>query len=42
MTSLDEEADVGVHEGDGHGNVRSVREDTVLVGTLLLDATPHQ
>lgn len=42
MASLDEETDVSVHERDSHGNVRSVREDTVLMGTLLLDATSHQ
>lgn len=38
MASLDEEPDIGIHEGHGHGDIPSVREDSVLGGTLLLDA----
>ena len=37
MAGLDEETDVGVHEGDRHRDVTAVREDKVLVEAHLLD-----
>lgn len=37
MAGLDQEADIGVHEGDGHGDVGAVREDEVGVLAELLD-----
>jgi len=37
VAGLDEELDVGLHEWDSHGNVRSVREDKVGVLPELFD-----
>ena len=37
VAGLDEETDVGVHEGSGHGDVASIGEDTPFVRSLLLD-----
>lgn len=37
MASVDEEADVRVHERDGHGDVLAVGEDGGAVSTSLLD-----
>lgn len=37
VASLDEETDVGVHEGDGHGDLRAVRQDELRVLAEALD-----
>lgn len=37
VAGLDEEPDVGVHEGNGHRNVLAVREDGGTIRTALLD-----
>jgi hypothetical protein len=37
VTRLDEQSDVGVHEGDGHRDLGSVGEDMLLVHSGLLD-----
>lgn len=38
VTGLNEELDVGLHEGNGHGDGRSVRHDILLGRSQLLDA----
>ena len=37
MAGLDEESDVGVEEGDGHGDVVSVRENERSIESSLLN-----
>ena len=37
MTGLDEEADIGVHKRNSHGDVLAIWEDSGAVGTALLD-----
>ena len=37
MTGLDEELDVGRHEGHGHCHIASVGQDRILVSSLSLD-----
>ena len=37
VAGLDEQLDIGVHEGRGHGDVGSVGHDGVLVRPLRLD-----
>lgn len=37
MASLDEQTNVGIHEGDGHGHIFSVRENSATVSPALLD-----
>ena len=37
MAGLNEEADVGVHEGDSHSDVLAIRQHSRAVGTALLD-----
>lgn len=38
VTCLDEKFDIGFHEGDGHGDIGSIRHDIGLGGSELLDA----
>ena len=37
MTGLDEKSDVGIEEGDGHGDIVSVRENESSIESSLLD-----
>jgi len=39
VTGFDEESDVGVHEGDGHGDVAAIWKNEFLVIAELLDKT---
>lgn len=37
VAGLNEKSNVGVHEGDGHGDFGSIGEDVLLVHSSLLD-----
>jgi hypothetical protein len=37
VAGLDEEANIGIHERNGHGDVFAIGKDSRAVGTALLD-----